>query len=136
MSADRLPPHDIDAEEAVNGSLLIEGTTIYDIATTLQPTDFYSEPNRLIFQTCLALYQRDEAINQITVAQELDRQGKLETCGGAAYLSHLITAVPTSLDIQHYARIVYRLSISRQLISAADRISRIGYDADPDVAAS
>ena len=136
MPADKLPPHDIDAEEAVNGSLLIDGTAIFDIATLLHPEDFYSEPNRLIFQACLTLYQRDEAINQITVAQELDRQGKLEVCGGAAYLSHLITAVPTSLDIQHYARIVYRLSISRQLIFAADKISRIGYEADPDVTGS
>jgi len=136
MPGDKLPPHDTDAEEAVNGSLLIDGTAIYDIATLLQPEDFYSEPNRLIFQACRTLYQRDEAINQITVAQELDRQGKLEACGGAAYLSHLITAVPTSLDIQHYARIVYRLSISRQLIFAADKISRIGYEADPDVTGS
>jgi replicative DNA helicase len=131
-----LPPHDIDAEEAVNGSLLIDGRAIYEIAILLRPEDFYSEPNRLIYQSCLALYQRNEAIDQITVAQELDRQDKLETCGGAAYLSHLISMVPTSLDIEHYARIVYRLSIMRQLISAGDRISTIGYDADPDVSAA
>jgi replicative DNA helicase len=132
----KLPPHDIDAEEAVNGSLLIDGRAIYEIAILLRPEDFYSEPNRLIYQACLALYQRNEAIDQITVAQELDRQDKLETCGGAAYLSHLISMVPTSLDIEHYARIVYRLSIMRQLISAGDRISTIGYEADPDVGTS
>jgi replicative DNA helicase len=70
------------------------------------------------------------------VAQELDRQEKLEKCGGAAYLSHLISVVPTSLDIEHYARIVYRLSIMRQLISAAEKISHIGYESDPDVSDS
>ncbi|MEE9583072.1 MAG: replicative DNA helicase [Dehalococcoidales bacterium] len=136
MPDDKLPPYDIDAEESVNGSLLIDGKAIYEVATWLRPEDFYSEQNRWLYHACLALDQRDEAINQITVAQELDRQKKLEKCGGAAYLSHLVSAVPTSLDIEHYARIVYRLSIMRQLISAAGRISHIGYEADPDVSSA
>ena len=133
MYGEKLPPHDVDAEEAVNGSLLIDGTAIYKIATFLDQQDFYSEPNQLIYGSCLALYQRNEAINQITVAQELDRQGKLETCGGAAYLSHLISIVPTSLDIENYAQIVYRLSLMRYLINAGSQIAAIGYEADPDV---
>ena len=136
MAEDRLPPHDVDAEESVNGSLLIDGSTIYEVATLLKPEDFYSEPNRWIYQACRALYERDEAINQITVGQELDRQGKLGICGGVAYLSHLVSMVPTSLDIEHYARIVYRLSIMRQIISAAGKISSIGYEADPDVSSA
>ncbi len=136
MQSERLPPHDIDADEAVNGSLLIDGKAVYEVAVFLQPGDFYSEQNRWIYQSCLSLYQRDEAINQITVAQELDREGKLEKCGGAAYLSHLISVVPTSLDIEHYARIVYRLSVMRQLIAASDKISDIGYEADPDVSSA
>ncbi len=136
MPDSKLPPYDIDAEESVNGSLLIDGKAIYDIAIIIKAEDFYSEQNRWIFAACLSLYQRDEAINQITVAQELDRQGKLDKCGGAAYLSHLISIVPTSLDIEHYARIVYRLSIMRQLITAAEKISSIGYQSDPDVSQS
>jgi replicative DNA helicase len=136
VAPDKLPPHDPDAEEAVNGSLLIDGKTIHLVAAKLRPDDFLSEANRYIFQSCLNLYQRDEAVNQITIAQELERQGRLDKCGGAAYLNHLISIVPTSLDIMHYADIVYRLSISRQLISAADRISGIGYEADPDVSAA
>ncbi len=136
MAESKLPPYDIDAEESVNGSLLIDGKAIYDIAIILKAEDFYSEQNRWIYQACLSLYHSDVAINQITVAQELDRQGTLEKCGGAAYLSHLISVVPTSLDIVHYANIVYRLSIMRQLISAADNISQIGYKADPDVSDS
>jgi replicative DNA helicase len=136
MYGEKLPPHDIDAEEAVNGSLLIDGTAIYQIATFLNPPDFYSEQNQLVYGACLSLYQRNEAINQITVAQELDREGKLETCGGTAYLSHLISIVPTSLDIENYAQIVYRLSLMRHLISAAGQIAAIGYEADPDINAS
>ena len=133
MNGDKLPPHDNDAEEAVIGSLLIDGTSIHKIATVLQPPDFHNERNSLIYGACLSLYERDEAIDQITVAQELDRQGKLETCGGAANLSHLIANCPTSLDIEHYAQIVYRLSIMRRLIAAGGQISNIGYRADPDV---
>ncbi len=133
MAFDKLPPHDIDAEEAVNGSLLIDGKCVYQVAVLLRPEDFLSEANRWIYQAALTLYHRDEAIDQITVAQELERLGQLEKAGGAAYLNHLISIVPTSLDIEHYAQIVYRLSIMRQLISAADRISTLGYDADPDI---
>ena len=136
MNGDKLPPHDIDAEEAVIGSLLIDGAAIYKIASFLNQADFYSERNQWIYEACSALSQRDEAINQITVAQELDRQKKLEGCGGAAYLSHLISIVPTSLDVEHYAQIVYRLSIMRHLINAGSQIAALGYAADPDVEAS
>jgi replicative DNA helicase len=140
MYGDKLPPHDIDAEEAIIGSLLIDGTAIHKIATLLEQPDkkspFYSERNAWIYDACRALYQRDEAIDQITVAQELDRGGKLENCGGAAYLSHLIAICPTPLDIEHYAQIVSRLSMMRRLIDAAGQIANIGYQADPDVDAS
>ena len=137
MNNDRLPPHDINAEEAVIGSLLIDGTAIYKIATLLdEPSHFYHEPNQWLYEACQSLYQRNEAINQITVAQELDRKGRLEACGGVAYLSHLISMVPTSLDIEHYAQIVYRLSISRHLIIAAQQIGAIGHEAGPDISGS
>jgi len=134
--SEKLPPHDLDAEEAVIGSLLIDGTAIYKIATFLGKEHFYHEQNQWLYGACLSLYQRNEAINQITVAQELARQEKLESCGGAAYLSHLISICPTSLDIEHYAQIVYRLSIMRGLISAAGQIATIGYEAGPDVGTS
>ena len=67
MYGEKLPPHDIDAEEAVNGSLLIEGTAIYKIATLLNQQDFYSEPNQLVYGACLSLYQRNEAINNLSI---------------------------------------------------------------------
>lgn len=139
MYGEKLPPHNIDAEEAVIGSLLIDGAAVYKVAGFLRTSDFYHEQCQRVYEACLSLYQRpegSEAINQITVAQELARQGKLESCGGAAYLSHLISIVPTSLDIEYYARIVYRLSVMRGLISAAGQIEAIGYQADPDVEAS
>jgi replicative DNA helicase len=129
----RLPPNDNDAEEAVIGSLLINGTSIFQIADFLRSTDFYFEQNQSLFEAAMTLYKRDEAINQVTMAQELSRTGKLESVGGAAKLSYLISVCPTSLDIEHYARIVYRLSIMRQMIAAGDRIAAIGYESSPDV---
>jgi replicative DNA helicase len=133
VSDTRLPPNDSDAEEAVIGSLLINGSSIFQIADFLQAADFYFEQNQLVYVAALELYKRDEAINQVTLAQELSRTGKLDTVGGAARLSYLISVCPTSLDIEHYARIVYRLAVMRALISTGDRISTIGYEAGPDV---
>lgn len=133
MTTSRLPPHDLEAEEAVNGSLLIDGRAIYQVALLLKPDDFFDDANRIIYQACLSVYSRGEAIDQITVAQEIERWGKLDKCGGGAYLSHLVSIVPTPLDIEYYAQIVYRLSIMRQLVSAAEQIAEIGYRADPDL---
>jgi replicative DNA helicase len=128
----RFLPHDLDAEEAVNGSLLIDGKAIYEIATFLQPEDFYSPANSSIYRSCLSLYQRDEAIDKITLSQELNRIGQLDKVGNVAYLSHLASIVPTSLEILNYARIVQRLSIMRQLIKASEKIGEIGYSGDVD----
>jgi replicative DNA helicase len=136
VAGEKLPPRDLDAEEAVIGSLLIDGQSIFRIASALQSADFYHEQCQLLYAACISLYQRNEAIDQITVAQELDRQGKLVTCGGPGYLSHLIAMVPTSLDIEHYGDIVSRLALSRRLIQAAEQIGAIGYEASPDTDAS
>jgi replicative DNA helicase len=136
MADEKLPPHDIEAEEAVIGSLLIDPEAILKIAASLKPEDFYSETDRLIYQACFSLYQRNEAINQITAAHELMRQDKLEQIGGAAFLSHLISNVPTSLHVEYYAQIVSSTATMRRLISAATQIEALGYEAGPDVDAS
>ena len=133
MQADRLPPHNLSAEESVLGSILIDGMTITQIAGFLSPDDFYREINRQAFEVCYDLFQRDEAINQVTVTHEMDNRGILEDVGGAAYLSHLITVTPTSVHIKHYANLVHRTATMRRLIAAAGEISDIGYNDDPDV---
>jgi len=138
MAESKLPPHDIEAEEAVIGSLLIDPEAILKVAAFLKPEDFFDETNQAIYQACLSLYQRpeNEVINQITVAHELMRQNRLEQIGGAAYLSHLISIVPTSLHVEHYAKIVSNVAIMRRLIAAAGQIAAIGYEAAPDIEAS
>lgn len=133
MTMDRLPPHDIDAEEAVLGSILISPETIFEIFPNLRPEDFYREKNAWVYRACLNLHDRNAAVNQITVAHEIDEQGKLEDVGGSAYLGYLISIVPTPLHIEHYALIVERASMRRRLIDAAGRIAALGYEGGDEV---
>ena len=136
MEEDRTPPHDIEAEEALIGSLLIDPDAVLKVAPSLKSEDFFSETNRTVYQACLSLYQRNEVINQITVGHELMRQNKLEQIGGAAFLSHLISNVPTSLHAEYYAQIVSNAAIMRRLIAAAGQIEALGYEASPNIEAS
>jgi len=133
MIEEKLPPHDIEAEEAVIGSLIVDPDAIFKIATFLVPEDFFDETNQVIYQACLSVHQRNEVVNQITVAHELMRQNRLEQIGGAAYLSHLLSITPTPLYVEHYARIVSNAAAMRRLIAAAGQIAAIGYAAGADV---
>ena len=136
MYAERLPPHDISAEESVIGSILIDGDSLNSVTSFLKANDFYSEKNRWCFQACFALLERSEAINQVTAAHELSLQDRLEAVGGASYLAHLVLVVPTSVHIEYYARIVQRTSVMRQIIRAAGDIANIGYEGSPDADAT
>jgi len=132
VTTNKIAPHDTDSELSVIGSLLIDGDAIRLVENTIKSPDFFNEQAQMIYEACVTLRSRRERINQITAAQELDRQGKLETCGGAAYLSYLITICPTSLDIEYYAQIVRRLSVSRQLIVLGGKVEQVGFSAEPD----
>lgn len=134
LNSEKLPPHDTDAEEATLGSLLIDGEAIHRISTSLNDDDFFEPKTRLVYEACSNLYKRNDIINQITVAQELNRLDKLESAGGPAYLAHLVSIVPTSLHLEYYCQIVQRLSVMRRLIDAAGKIASLGYQAGPDVA--
>ncbi|MCJ7515085.1 MAG: replicative DNA helicase [Dehalococcoidia bacterium] len=133
MTSNNLPPYDIEAEKAVLGSMLIDSEGIFKIATFLAPEDFFNPENQFVYEACFNLYQRNEGINQITVARELAQKEKLEEVGGAAYLSHLVSTVPTSLHIEYYGQIVSRLAIMRRLISAGSQITSLGYEADAEI---
>lgn len=133
VDQEKLLPHDIEAEEALLGSLLIDPDAILKVVSTLKGVDFFDGMHADIYDACLALYQRSDAINQITVAHELMRLDRLERVGGAAYLSHLIGAVPTSLHAEYYGNIVERMSVMRKLIMAGARIAAIGYESGPDI---
>ncbi len=133
VQSDRLPPHDINAEESVIGSLLIDGESITDVHGFLNPEDFYRQRNRMCYEAALDLFNRDEAINTVTIAHELEAKEQLEEVGGSAYLTHLVASVPTSVHIEHFARLVQRTATMRRLISAAGDIADIGFADDADV---
>ena len=133
MSNEKLPPHNIEAEQAVLGSLLIDPDAIVVVASALSPDDFYDERAQWVYDGCLSLWNRNEAINQITVAEELARKGRLEEVGGVTYLSQAVSVVPTSIHIEYYAQIVHRLAVMRRLIGAAGQIAALAYEADPEM---
>ena len=133
MYTDRLPPSDEAAEQAVLGSILIEGDSLSEVSLIIKANDFYTERNKWIYEACLSLYNRGEPINQISVAHELASTDKLESIGGEGFLSNLIANVPTSVYASHYAQIVNRTSTMRNLIKAATEIASLGYEPDFEV---
>ncbi len=136
LYAERLLPHNTDAEEALIGSLLIDGECIARIAPTLRPGDFYRERNQLCYDAALVLSNRNQAIDQTTLAGELARTEKLELAGGIAYLSHLVSITPTSVHAEDYADIVSRTATMRKLISAGSKIAELGYSDTDDLDAT
>ncbi len=130
---ERLPPHDIEAEEAVIAALLVDSEAIYRVSPIIKPSDFFREKNAWIYEACVELWNRDEAINQITVAHELARNERLEDAGGQAYLSEIIRQLPTTVGIEYYAQLVKRDSTYRGLINAATGIMQMAYEAPAEV---
>ncbi len=132
--ADRLPPHDTSAEEAVLASILVDPDAVLEVlSSNLKPEDFYREQNRWIFEACKDLFDRGETINQITAAHELSRRGQLDDAGGVAYLSRIVTYLPTSVGAQHYANIIQADATYRRLISAATQIVRRAHESGASV---
>ncbi|PWH20624.1 MAG: replicative DNA helicase [Ardenticatenia bacterium] len=131
--AERQPPANVGAEEAVLGALLIDPDAILRIATFLQPNDFYVPRHRAIFQAILDLYERREPADLVTLIDELERRGQLASVGGAAFLTELINATPTSIHVEYYARIVERTAVLRRLIQAATEIAKLAYQDTEDV---
>jgi replicative DNA helicase len=133
---EQLPPHDIQAEESVVASLLVDEEAIFKVAPILRPSDFFRESNGWTYDACVALWERNETINQVTVAHELDRRGKLEEVGGLTYLSELILNLPTPIGVENYAQIVKRDSTYRQMLSVATNIAQISYQGGPNLEAA
>ncbi len=126
---ERLPPHNIEAEQSVIGSLLIDPDAVIRVAPFLRPEDFYRQAHGLIYEAILALHERREPADFITLSDELERRGQLEQVGGAAYLANLLNVVPTAAHVEHYARIVERTALLRRLIDAAQQIAALAYSA-------
>lgn len=136
MDANEIPsktiPSNLEAEEAVLGSLLIDPDAIIRVASFLQAEDFYREKHGWIYQAALDLHERREPVDFVTLCDELRRREQLQEVGGAAYITALINAVPTAVHVEHYAHIVERTAVLRRLISAAGRIAALAYEGSED----
>ncbi|HEX9015140.1 MAG TPA: DnaB-like helicase N-terminal domain-containing protein, partial [Chloroflexota bacterium] len=130
---DRLPPNNPEAEEAVLGSLLMDPAAVGKISAFLRKEDFYRERNGVIFEAALAVYERHDPVDFVSVTDELKRQSRYDEVGGLVYLSHLIGVVPTAVHVEHYAHIVERTAVKRRLITAAGKIVGVAYDETLDM---
>ena len=130
---DRVPPQNIEAEQSVLGAMLIEKEAIPKVMEILRDTDFYREAHRVIFNAMLELYNKNEAVDMITVTEILKRDNKLEDVGGIAYVTSLANTVPTAANVTYHASIIEEKSILRQLVSVSTQIASMGYEANDDV---
>jgi len=131
--ADKIVPQNIDAEQALLGALLIDPDTVVQVATVVQPEDFYVQRHGWIYDAIRHLHDQRRPVDFLTVNDELERRGQLQDVGGAAFLSSLINAVPSAVHGLRYAQIVQRTSTLRQLIGAAGQIARLAYEDAQDL---
>ena len=133
MELAKIPPHDIDAEQAVLGSMLTDKEAVNAAIESLKEDAFYRDDNRIIFQAIVNLYSKSEPIDIITLKDELESMDKFEQVGGYEYLASLPDKVPTTANVQKYIKIVEEKSILRNLIKTANEIIELGYDPTEDV---
>jgi replicative DNA helicase len=128
MPADRLPPQNIEAEQSVLGSLIIDPDAIIKVGSFLAPEDFYRESHQIIYRAILDLHGRRMPADFVTLIDELERKGQIEFVGGPSYLTSLINMVPTSVHVEHYGHILERTSLMRRLIDASAQIAALAYE--------
>ncbi|GAB4269400.1 MAG: replicative DNA helicase [Candidatus Promineifilaceae bacterium] len=133
-SIERLPPHNLEAEEAVLGALLIDPDAIFDVAGFLRPEHFYRNANRWVYEAILSLSDRREPVDLVTLTDELRRHEQLEEIGGEPYVIGLINAVPTAVNVTSYARVVEATAVRRQMLQAAGTIANLAYEEAEDIA--
>ena len=129
----RIPPQNIDAEKALLGSIMQKPQAMLDITDLLSKDSFYSEKHGIIYRAMLDLYQNNEPIDAVTLTSKLRGNNKLESVGGATYLSELLGLVPSASNVEHYAKLVQKTFVLRSLIDAADHIGTLGYNEDKDI---
>lgn len=130
--ANKVPPHDLEAEMSVLGSLMLDKDAIIKVADFLRPEDFYYKKHEDIYRTIEELFSQGEPIDMISVSSKLKAKNLLEKIGGAAYLTELINVVPTASHIITYGKIVQKKRILRDLISAGQDISLSGYEEEKE----
>lgn len=133
MELGKVPPHDIEAEQAVLGSMLTDKDAVIAAMESLKPDSFYREDDKAIYEAMQNLYNRAEPIDLITLKNELETMSKLEQVGGLEYLANLPEKAPTSANVQKYISIVEEKSMLRTLIKTANELVDLGYSQTEDV---
>ncbi len=133
MELGKIPPQDIEAEQAVIGSMLTDQEAVTAAVETLKPEDFYREDNKIIYTALLNLYNKAQAIDIITLKSELSAMGKLDAIGGLEYIAELPEKVPTTSNVDRYIKIVEEKSMLRNLIKVANDIIDLGYGQTEEV---
>jgi replicative DNA helicase len=133
QTSQRVPPHSVEAEESVLGAMLLSDSSISDVLEKLRGDDFYKPAHRRIFESVVALFGRGEAVDSVTVAEELRRSGALEDVGGKPYLFHLVNSVPAASNASYYARIVEETALLRRMIDATQQAAAMAFESSDDV---
>ena len=129
----RIPPHNVEAEQSVLGSMILDKEAIISATEMMRGEDFYKEAHREVYEAMLSLYNRDEPVDLVTLSEELTQRKTLDAIGGVSYLANLSSAVPTTTNVKYYAKIVEEKSILRRLIKASSEILDKGYQAEEDI---
>ncbi|MEC0093745.1 replicative DNA helicase [Paenibacillus macquariensis subsp. defensor] len=130
---DRIPPQNLEAEQAVIGAILLQDEAIITVMERVHTEDFYDKPHQLIFEAMLNLGEANQPIDLITLTSLLQDRGQLEEIGGVSYLAKLAHAVPTAANVDYYAQIIEEKSMLRRLIRTATSIVSEGYTGGEDV---
>ena len=130
---DSVPPHNLEAEVAALGALLLNEEALPVVLRYLRPDDFYRPAHRRIFEAIVALFNRSDPVDLITLTDELERSAALDSCGGASYVSGLTSGVPTSANIEYYARLVQGCSLRRRMLALSAELSADARNAGRDV---
>ena len=128
MELTRTAPQNIAAEQATLGSIILEKDSILNCIEILQPDDFYKNAHQIIYQCALDLFEKNQAVDLVTLTEELKKRKQLEEVGGASYLATLMNSVPTAANVIYYAKIVEEKAILRKLINHATQIVAMGYE--------
>jgi len=131
-ASERTLPHNLEAEKSVLGAILIHNEAFNHAAELIDSRDFFRDAHRRIFEKMIVLSERGDAIDLVTLKDELQRSSELEEVGGPAYIASLADGVPRSANVEHYARIVKEKSTLRNLIHSANRILSTAYEAEQD----
>ena len=133
-ATNKIPPQNIDAERALLGSIMTRPDVIYDVVDVVSGKSFYSDRHKIIYETMLELFSKSQPIDLLSMASRLKEKELLERAGGNLYLTELLGSVPSAANAKHYAEIVQRKFMMRQLIMAAENITSLGYDEAQDMA--